>query len=98
MQILEKVKQKIAFSEKFSILSAAKLRHLGKPPADFIIALRAMGEQAAGAVLDAAFRISKSAAAARQELSVRSYDLVLINGPLPDETGARLAADLCCSS
>ena len=40
-------------------------------------------------------RYAGSAAAARQELSVRSYDLVLINGPLPDETGARLAADLC---
>ena len=40
-------------------------------------------------------RYAGSAAAARQELSVRSYDFVLINGPLPDETGARLAADLC---
>ena len=40
-------------------------------------------------------RSAGSAAAARQGLSVRSDDLVLINGPLPDETGARLAADLC---
>ena len=63
MQILEKVKQKIAFSEKFSILSAAKLRYLGKPPADFVIALRAVGKQAGGAVLDAAFRVGEAAAA-----------------------------------
>ena len=63
MQILEKVKQKIAFPEKFSILPAAKLCHLGKPPANFVITLRAVGKQAAGAVLDAAFRIGEAAAA-----------------------------------
>ena len=63
MQILEKVKQKIAFSEKISILPAAKLRYLGKPPANLVITLRAMGKQAAGAVLDAAFRIGEAAAA-----------------------------------
>lgn len=40
-------------------------------------------------------RFAGSAAAARRELSGRSYDFVLINGPLPDELGSKLAADLC---
>ena len=63
MHFARKVKQKIAFSEKFSILPAAKLCHLGKPPANFVITLRAMGKQAGGAVLDAVFRIGEAAAA-----------------------------------
>ena len=63
MQILEKVKRKIAFFENFSIFPAAKLCYLGKSPADFIITLRTMGKQAAGTVLDAAFRVGKFPAA-----------------------------------
>ena len=63
MQILEKVKRKIAFFENFSIFPAAKLCYLGKSPADFIITLRTMGKQAVGTVLDAAFRVGKFPAA-----------------------------------
>lgn len=36
--------------------------------------------------------------AARRELLDRSYDLVLINTPLPDQSGVRLAIDLCGDS
>lgn len=38
------------------------------------------------------------AAAARRTLAENSYDLVLINTPLPDEFGTRLALDACESS
>ena len=38
------------------------------------------------------------AAAARRALAEKSYDLVLINTPLPDEFGTRLALDACESS
>ncbi len=38
------------------------------------------------------------AAAARRALAENSYDLVLINTPLPDEFGTRLALDACESS
>ena len=38
------------------------------------------------------------AAAARRALAEISYDLVLINTPLPDEFGTRLALDACESS
>ena len=37
-------------------------------------------------------------AAARRALAENSYDLVLINTPLPDEFGTRLALDACESS
>ena len=36
-----------------------------------------------------------SVAAARRELLGRTYDFVIINAPLPDETGTRLAIDIC---
>lgn len=36
--------------------------------------------------------------AARRELLERPYDLVLINTPLPDQSGVRLAIDLCGDS
>ena len=39
-----------------------------------------------------------AAAAARRALAENSYDLVLINTPLPDEFGTRLALDACESS
>ena len=38
------------------------------------------------------------AAAARRALAENSYDVVLINTPLPDEFGTRLALDACESS
>ena len=38
------------------------------------------------------------AAAARRALAENSYDLVLINTPLPDEFGTRLALDACESN
>ena len=38
-------------------------------------------------------RITANAGSARRELSERSYDLILINSPLPDETGTRFAID-----
>ena len=34
-------------------------------------------------------------AAAKRELLSRSYDLVLINAPLPDDFGTRFAIDIC---
>ena len=40
----------------------------------------------------------KDAAGARRELLEQSYDLVLINAPLPDEFGTRLALDVCSRS
>lgn len=39
-----------------------------------------------------------SVAAARRELLERSYDLVIINAPLPDDFGSRLAIDICVDS
>ncbi len=39
-----------------------------------------------------------SAGEARRMLQDRTYDLVLINTPLPDEFGNRLAMDICSSS
>lgn len=38
---------------------------------------------------------SRSAAAAKRELSGRSFDFVIINAPLPDNFGAELAVDIC---
>lgn len=38
---------------------------------------------------------ASSAAEARRELLGRSFDFVIINAPLPDEFGTRLAIDLC---
>ena len=40
---------------------------------------------------------AENAGQARRALLEREYDLVLINSPLPDEHGARLAADVCAS-
>ena len=42
--------------------------------------------------------VPHDAAAARRALAENSYDLVLINTPLPDEFGTRLALDACESS
>ena len=42
--------------------------------------------------------VLKDAAGARRELLEQSYDLVLINAPLPDEFGTRLALDVCSRS
>lgn len=42
--------------------------------------------------------VLNDAAAARRALAENSYDLVLINTPLPDEFGTRLALDACESS
>jgi len=39
-----------------------------------------------------------STAAAKRELLERIYDFVLINTPLPDDFGTRLAIDICSSS
>lgn len=39
-----------------------------------------------------------SVAAARRALLERSYDLVIINAPLPDDFGSRLAIDICADS
>lgn len=41
--------------------------------------------------------IVPSVSHARRTLSERSYDLVIINAPLPDEFGRKLAIDLCSS-
>lgn len=43
-------------------------------------------------------RFAAGVGAARRELLERSYDLVLINTPLPDQSGVRLAIDLCSES
>lgn len=42
--------------------------------------------------------VSTDVAAAKRELLERSFDIVLINTPLPDEFGTRLAVDICQSS
>ena len=39
-----------------------------------------------------------SVASARRELLERSFDIVIINAPLPDDLGSRLAVDLCTAS
>ena len=39
--------------------------------------------------------VLKDAAGARRELLENSYDLVIVNAPLPDEFGTRLAQDIC---
>ena len=39
-----------------------------------------------------------SVAAARRALLERSYDIVIINAPLPDDFGSRLAIDVCTES
>lgn len=40
---------------------------------------------------------AENVAAARRILLDRSFDFVLINAPLPDDSGAKLAMDLCSS-
>ena len=40
---------------------------------------------------------AENVAAARRILLDRSFDFVLINTPLPDDSGSRLAMDLCSS-
>ena len=40
----------------------------------------------------------KSAGEARRTLTGQTWDLVLINGPLPDDFGTQLASDLCSRS
>ena len=42
--------------------------------------------------------VVKSVAEARRRLLEQSYDIVLINAPLPDDFGMRLAIDTCNSS
>ena len=42
--------------------------------------------------------VVNSADAARRQLLERQYDFVLINAPLPDDFGSRLAMDICSSS
>ena len=39
-----------------------------------------------------------SVAAARRALLERSYDIVIVNTPLPDDFGSRLAIDICSGS
>ena len=41
---------------------------------------------------------SSNIAAARRELLTRNYDFVIINAPLPDDFGSRLAIDVCTDS
>lgn len=41
---------------------------------------------------------AESISEAKRDVLDRSYDLVLINSPLPDETGTRFAIDLCTGS
>lgn len=41
---------------------------------------------------------AKSVGEARRRLLEESYDIVLINAPLPDDYGMRLAIDICSSS
>ena len=40
-------------------------------------------------------KIVKSVAAAQRRLAEYTYDIVIINTPLPDESGRRLAVDIC---
>lgn len=42
-------------------------------------------------------RIESSISSARRALLERSYDLVMINAPLPDDVGTRFAIDVCTS-
>ena len=42
--------------------------------------------------------VVRSVGEARRHLLETSYDLVIINSPLPDDTGMRLAADVCSTS
>ena len=42
--------------------------------------------------------VADSAARARRILADRDYDLVIINAPLPDEFGRKLAVDVCIDS
>lgn len=44
------------------------------------------------------FRVAKDVAAARRYLLEERFDIVMINAPLPDDFGTRLALDLCDSS
>lgn len=39
-------------------------------------------------------RVVECAAAARRELTERGYDIVIVNSPLPDDFGTRLAIDI----
>ena len=39
-----------------------------------------------------------SVASARRELLERSFDIVIINAPLPDDLGSKLAVDICAGS
>lgn len=43
-------------------------------------------------------RIVASVSAAKRELAERAFDFVLINAPLPDESGTRFAIDTCTGS
>ena len=38
------------------------------------------------------------AASAKQKMTERTYDIIVINTPLPDEMGTRLATDICTGS
>ena len=42
--------------------------------------------------------VARSVAEARRRLSDESYDLVIINSPLPDDAGLQFAMDICASS
>ena len=42
--------------------------------------------------------VAHSVGEARRMLPEREFDIVIINSPLPDEFGSRLAADICSSS
>ena len=42
--------------------------------------------------------IAKSVAEAKRRLVEQSYDIVLVNAPLPDDFGLRLAIDVCIGS
>ena len=42
--------------------------------------------------------IAKSVAEAKRRLVEQSYDIVLVNAPLPDDFGMRLAIDVCNGS
>ena len=51
-----------------------------------------------GAPLFKKTRVQKTAASARRLLLEGQYDIVLINTPLPDDLGVRLALDVCSRS
>ncbi|MBQ7255190.1 MAG: response regulator [Oscillospiraceae bacterium] len=42
-------------------------------------------------------RTESSVSAAKRAVAERQFDLVVINSPLPDDTGVRFAVDLCAS-